>query len=80
MKELPKATSPEEIILTDKMEARYKKLIEIIPYEDLLIIHLKHQKDFLINIEAIKKEAIEEYKYKLYKGKFTKLKNATNTI
>jgi len=62
--ELPKATRPEEIILTEEQEQQYKKLVEAIGENALLLIHLKHYKDFLISIEEIKKEAVEEYKIK----------------
>ncbi len=56
------ATKPEEIILTDFEEKIYKQTVEALGYERLLIIHKKHYKEFLISIEEIKKEAIEEYK------------------
>jgi hypothetical protein len=65
--ELPRATKPEDIILTDEQEESYKRLVEAIGVKALTLIHLKHYKDFLINIEAIKKEAVEEYKASLNK-------------
>jgi hypothetical protein len=69
--DLPKAAKTEDIVLSDRKEELYKKLVNTIGVDALLLIHKKHYKDFLINIEVVKKEAIEEYKMNL--------KNSSNT-
>lgn len=59
---LPRATQPEDIILSEEQEKQYNKLVEAIGVEGLTLIHLQHYKDFLVQIDAVKREAVEEYK------------------
>ena len=59
---MPQATKPEDIILSDEEEQQYKKIVEAIGINNVLLIHKKHYKSFLVSIEAIKKDAVEEYK------------------
>jgi len=55
------------INLTKEQEEAYIKLVKAIGEKGMLLIHLKHHKDFIVSLDKIKKEAQKELLEKIKK-------------